>query len=194
MIAMNSNSPIVTNGQKGFTLVELLVSMMLMGLVMAGAMNFFIFSARHYQDGSEHISFIDEARSAEQRILNIIQYARAVAVTPGNNTSLDIVQPDLTQSRLYLRDDDTPRDRLLMYDPDTDVVGDETEICKYVSGIPGKPMFQVFAGSNNTTQISLYVGLRPPEDETRAAIRKSYTGANVYLTASPRNTIDVIQR
>lgn len=180
--------------RQGFTLVEIMVALFLMGLVMVGAMTFSVHSARHVQDGTEHISFIEEARNAENRIGHIIQNARAVSIPSGDTTSLTIIQPDLTRSLMYYKEGPTERDDRLVYDPDTNVDGDEMVVCRFVSVIPSKEMFRVLPGDRNTTVISLYVGLRAPEEGARAAVRKSYTGANVYMTATPRNTVDFIQQ
>jgi prepilin-type N-terminal cleavage/methylation domain-containing protein len=179
----------------GFTLVELMVGLSLTGLVMMGAMSLFLQSVRQFQDGSEHISFVDEARAAEQKVSNIIQYARATSVTPGSQDSLEIVQPDLTSSRLYFEAGDTPALDRLIYDPDISVSDDEQVIATYVRSIDDTPMFEVIADTNNTTNISFYVGLRPPETGTATAgYRKSYTGAIIHMTASPRNIVDYIQQ
>jgi len=183
----------VASRKKGFTLVEVMVSLALTTLVVIGGFTLFIYSARHFQDGTEHNTFINEARVAEQRISNRIQNARAIAVTSGNTSSLDIVQTDLTVSRLYYNAGGSPETSTLTYDPDIDVNGDEEILCRYVSEIPDEALFKILPDTTSTTQISFYVGLRPPTNGETAGVRKSYTGALVYMTATPRNTVDFIQ-
>lgn len=178
---------------EGFSLVELMVGLSLTGMVMAGALTLFVQSARQFQDGSEHVTFIEKARVAEQRIANEIQNARAISVTPGNTNSLEIIQPDLTRSRMFFREGDTVSTSHMIYDPDVTVDDDEVELSSYVSEIPQSPMFQVLTGTTNTTLVTFYVGLRPPEGSSKAAVRKSYTGASVFMTATPRNIVDFIQ-
>jgi len=181
--------------KKGFTLVEVMVSLSLTSLVVIGGFNIFISSARHFQDGTEHNTFINEARAAEQKILNYIQNARAISVTSGNASSLDIVQSDLTVSRLYYVAGNSPETSTLTYDPnsDPDVVGDEEILCRYVSEIPNVNLFQILPNTTSTTKLSFYVGLRPPTNGETAGVRKSYTGAMVYMSATPRNNVDFIQ-
>lgn len=178
----------------GFTLVEVMIGLALTGLVMAAALSLFVESARQFQDGTEYISFVDEARVAEQRVSNVIQYARATSVTPGNDASLDIVQPDLTSSRLYFQEGNSLASNRLVFDPDVTVSGDEEVLARYVSEIEDTPIFRVVSGTNNTTLVSFYIGLRPPEDESGFSLRKSYTGAIIHMTASPRNIVDYIQQ
>jgi prepilin-type N-terminal cleavage/methylation domain-containing protein len=178
----------------GFTLVEVMVGMSLTSLVVVAALTLFIQSARQFQDGSEHITFVDEARRAEQQVANIIQNARAASVTAGNSSSLNIVQPNLTNSRLYFQPGDSPEESQLIFDANINVNGDEDVIATYVSEIANTPMFRIVSGSNNTTLVSFYVGLRPPTDGATAGVRKSYTGAIIHMAASPRNIVDFIQQ
>lgn len=184
----------VSYASSGFTLVEVMVAMSLTSLVVIAGFNLFIQSTRRFQDGTEHNSFINEARIAEQKISNIIQYSRAASVSSSNNSSLDIVQPDLTVSRLYFQSGTTPETSVLRYDPDMSVSDDEETICTFVSLIPDTPMFETLPQTTNTTQVSFYVGLRAPTDGSTAGVRKSYTGALVYMTATPRNIVDFIQQ
>ena len=182
-------------GRSGFTLTEVIVAMSLTSLIVVASISFFVGTMRHSQDGTEHVSFIDEARAAENLIGQRIQCARAVAI---RDSSLDIVQMDLTKSRLYLQDGDgdpgTPEDNVLFFDPDTETGDDGYEVCKFVSLFEGEPLFQTLSTSPRTALISFYVGLRPPtEVGDRAAIRKSYHGAEVRMTATPRNTMQFIQ-
>ena len=170
-----------------------MVAMSLTSLVVIAGFNLFIQSARRYQDGTEHNSFINEARIAEQKISDIIQYARAASTDANDSNSLDIVQPDLTISRLYFQSGNTPETSVIRYDPDIEVSDDEETICVFVSEIPDTPMFQTLPQTTNTTQVSFYVGLRAPTDGSTAGVRKSYTGALVYMTATPRNIVDFIQ-
>jgi|GEM_PF-4995198 len=164
-------------------------------VLMMGAMSLFVQTSGHYKDGTEHVDFISDARKAQQIIWNKIQDARAVSVTAGTTTSLDLVQPDLVRSRLYYVEGQTQASNRLVYDADVTLEGDEFVVAQYVSEIPDTPMFRVVEGTQNTTLISLYIGLRPPENAKQAtSIRKSYTGSILHLTASPRNVVYVIQQ
>ena len=183
--ATASTTPLT--GKEGFSITELVFAAAIMAIVMTLALGTYSSTMLQGREGTFHVRLIDDARSAEQKLVKYIQRGRAISASA---SQLLIMMPDNTQARIRFLDQDgdinTLEDNYLEYDPDTSVAGDEELVCDYVSAIPAETMFQLVPTSPRTALISFHVGEVPAAGDN-LLVGSGYQGVEVRMSSTPRN-------
>lgn len=86
---------------KGFTLVELLVTIVILSIVLSAAFAFFIFGNKTYNKGIDQYSVQSNIRLASDYITKEIRYATQIEVLPFDSTIEDIVNNPLANMDAY---------------------------------------------------------------------------------------------
>lgn len=80
----------VTSGEQGFTLVEMLVSILILSVIMAGMFSFLWGASAHWQTGKSTAEMTDNARQGLNRMTREIRQASNVTVAQPNQISFSV--------------------------------------------------------------------------------------------------------
>ena len=131
---MKTPQPVYDTARAGFSLMEVMVAGAVVVVLMTMALYGYTSTVKTGREGSEHVGVIEEARAAEQRIVQLIQDGRAVGIDMDG--SLLVTMADGSTGRLRMIDLDgdpnTESDNRLEFDPDINSGGDEFEVCRDV--------------------------------------------------------------
>jgi prepilin-type N-terminal cleavage/methylation domain-containing protein len=86
---------------KGFTLVELIVTLVILSIVLAAAFSFFIFGNKTYNRGINQYSVQSNIRLASDYITKEIRYATQIEVLPFDSSIEDIINNPLANMDAY---------------------------------------------------------------------------------------------
>ncbi len=189
-------------GQRGFTLVELLVVMLVAGLVAAGILGLYISLVRSTADKTAHMQDQDSARTA---VYSMSRYIRAACSSDSNMTSVSdsllvagaqefVFYVDLDSDgtaervRYYLSDTTL---RMQTAEPDTSVLPATypeeygTDSIVIMSGIRNgaDPVFTYYGCDEDTT--ALY-GIPSPDTE---ALRRAVVAVGIRLAVNEKPEI-----
>jgi len=176
----------------GFTMVEILVGTSLSLLVSLAIFITLVMVNKITYSGNRQVNFNDMARTAQGKIIKIIEESRACSVQSPTVLILAYPAADrLIQASLtYVDADNNPAtvsNNSIIYDPDTTVSGNEQTICSYVSPIDGSSgIFKMLNISPATVGVSMHVG-----DATNTPgagiLNTGYQGFVLQFSATPRN-------
>ena len=173
-------------------MVEILVGTSLSLLVSLAIFTTLVMVNKITYSGNRQVNFNDMARTAQGKIIKIIEESRACSVQ--SPTVLILAYPSadrLIQASLtYVDADNNPAtvsNNCIIYDPDTTVSGNEQTICSYVSPIDGSSgIFKMLNISPATVGVSMHVG-----DATNTPgagiLNTGYQGFVLQFSATPRN-------
>lgn len=185
-------TPPSPSSRSGFTVVELVTAAAVVTFAMSMMMSGYLASFRAVGGDSLHISYIDEARSAQQRLTNIIQSRAAVGVSTNGLNIFQIEGQEFVHA-FTIRFDDadndsaTLEDNRLLLDPDLEMAGDESVLCHMVSPLGTNSFFRMCPTRRGTAEIRFHVGEVTPDPDNLEHGR-AYHGVEVRVAATPRNT------
>jgi len=82
------------NNQKGFTLVELAVGMMIMTIIMAGVLGIMSTSIKSYQYSQKRVYEAQQARAAINTVLDDLRRANTLTIVNAGNITYTIIRDD----------------------------------------------------------------------------------------------------
>ena len=173
----------------GFTLLEIVFSAAILTVVMSIMMSAYLFALGEVGGDSLHIRYIDIARAAEQRFVNVIQAQPAVGVS---SNGLEVFNQDY-QLEFTIRYEDadgdvaTIDDNAILIDPDLSVANDESVLCSQVSPLGTETMFRMAPSVVGTAQLTCHIGETAPA-AGMAQRGRNYHGVEVRIAATPRNS------
>ena len=104
---------------KGFTLIELMVTLALLGLVIAGGFSFYYFADRTFMSGSEMANVQADVQLAMHRITDEVRLAHSLKLITPDEVPLKVEDEDehylfMKNGSLYMRTIQSPPDRVLL--------------------------------------------------------------------------------
>ena len=187
---MRANTQAGRSPRGGFTAAEVLLAVMLFGVVTACVMPFIVWVMRFSRGGSQQAEFTMLARQSETIITRRIEAGRAAEAS---SNGVDIMYAgSATVARLEFVDLDanplTLSNNVIRFDPNTEITGNEQNVCGYVGAMPGEVMFTNLDLSPRAIRFRYYVG-----EGTNANYAGTYSsspgyqGLEVRFSAAPRN-------
>lgn len=143
----------------GFTLIEILIAITIMGLVVGGAISVYLMSITAWKEGSVQIALQRKGSLAMEKMVRGVN--GRYGIREGRATTLTLVGSDRIEVAVDMNDPPTPGDASddttisfyksgdqLIYDPDTSptATGDEFPIAENVRTVPPGLTFAVSGG------------------------------------------------
>jgi len=131
-----------TYGQRGFTVVEVLIAVVIMALVITGAISIYMMSITAWREGSTQIALQRTASIAMEKMVRGIDgrngIREASSVTRPNDTTIKFTSGiDAQERSFYLSGSE------IIYDPDTSTTDDEFPIVENIRTTPSGLTFVV---------------------------------------------------
>ena len=131
--------------EKGFTLIELMVSMSIMLIIFGVVTSTYLITQRLWRGGFTQIAFQSTGRVALDKITRNLRPATAATIVDNGDKIRFVTDPNRTYSNAS--DDITCEYYIsgtnIMYDPNTVISGDEAVLLRNVSKESAIPFFQV---------------------------------------------------
>lgn len=183
---MNPRAPYAALPRGGFTLPEIMISIMIFAIISGAVTLAFIFMLHQVKAGCSQVLFIARARVAEQRIARHVERSKYFEIAGA--TRLNIFNTRNQRSTIEFRDEDGDAgsiddNRLVFIDTD----GGEEEICRFVNPLAGgEPIFSFMALSPAAVRVTFHVGDHA-YSEARYKTGPGFQGTEVRFSVTPRN-------
>ena len=167
---------------RGFTLVEIMISMGILGVVMAGLMNVWMIVGFQTRAGNAQLEYTALARRVQHRLMDMVQHAKYAEAIDDDTLHLYDTENRRTTVR-YTEAEDLESCLVTVTAWD----GTSYDLCHSVTELDDEPIFEMLDTIPRAVMVRLRVGDDLNGDERRYRTGPGHQGVDIRFSAQPRN-------